>query len=367
MKFYFSFIAFFASLMSIPLLMTACLDTIEVVETVDQETLDGLSKVDTLYIKDTLVLVERMSVYDTSFIYYTVKTIDTLVQIDSLWIKDTLVQIDSLWIKDTLIINDQSVVYDTSFVYDSVFVYDTLTRIDTLVIKDTLFIKNEAHNAVSYFVSIEDIIKNLKAIEKVTFVIRHAERGDDTSISGGLNENGITQSKELGQKLAGIDDIYFMHSNFKRAVETCQYIAEGKGQTLFEHDTIMALVDSWYVFDKPKFEAYKNSNGGGWSVISRWAYTSKFSDAFYDLDEHSLFLEENYFAPSYAEMSRYSMAVSHDQVLVPFVAWATNRQVDLRQYETSKWLNYLAGVAIIVNENNEYRYIPVKGLSSGTM
>ncbi len=66
-------------------------------------------------------------------------------------------------------------------------------------------------------------------------------------------------------------------------------------------------------------------------------------------------------------MSRYSMAVSHDQVLVPFVAWATNRQVDLRQYETSKWLNYLAGVAIIVNENNEYRYIPVKGLSSGTM
>jgi hypothetical protein len=54
-------------------------------------------------------------------------------------------------------------------------------------------------------------------------------------------------------------------------------------------------------------------------------------------------------------------------LVVPLTAYGTNKKVNLRYFDTKQWINYLAGVAIILGTDGTLRYVPVKGLSSGTM
>lgn len=308
------------------------------------------SRVDTLYVssRDTLVVSKR----------------------DTLWLVDTTVR------RDTLVIKEQETVWDTLHSYDTLYVTDTTYRVDTLYIADTahvvdtivsvdtLYMENYvyqgmAHDAVGYFVRIRDVMAGLRENEKVVFFIRHSERTDDTSENGELTEKGKSQARELGQGLASYGEFSFISSTFKRAAATCQFIAEGKGQGDFKLQTYADLTDSWYVKNSGLLEQYKSTNQGGWHVFSRWAFTSRYSDAFKDIDEASQELMDRYLVTGYEKMPKYTIAVSHDQLLVPFVAWATNRLVDLRYYETNKWLNYMSGVAIVVSENGHIRYIPV--------
>ena len=49
------------------------------------------------------------------------------------------------------------------------------------------------------------------------------------------------------------------------------------------------------------------------------------------------------------------------------VVYATYGLIDLRYYETKKWINYLAGLAIIIDPKGNMTFIPVRGLDSGVM
>ena len=42
-------------------------------------------------------------------------------------------------------------------------------------------------------------------------------------------------------------------------------------------------------------------------------------------------------------------------------------KVNLKKHENGKWLNYLAGVAVIIDELGNRRYVPIKGLDSAYM
>lgn len=345
------------------------------------------SRVDTLYVnsKDTVVVKEVKYVYDT------LVRLDTLVKIDTVRRLDTLHKMDSVVIvKDSLVIKDTLVVYDTLVQKDTLVKLDTLVIKDTLVTKDTVYSKDTvvqidtlyldssvyqgpAHDAVGYFVRIRDVMAGLRDNEKVVFFIRHSERTSDTGINGELTDKGKSQARELGQGLKAYGDFAFISSNYKRAAETCRYIAEGKEQGNYPLQQYADLTDSWYVINSTLLDQYKaeNNNQGGWNVFSRWAYTSRYSDAFKDIDESSQKLMDKYLVTGYETMPKYTIAVSHDQMLVPFIAWATNRLVDLRYYDTKKWLNYMSGVALVVGESGHIRYIPVypgvTDLYSGTM
>ncbi len=150
----------------------------------------------------------------------------------------------------------------------------------------------------------------MKSDEKVVIFIRHAERSDDTSENGGLNDNGKAQARALGQALNVYGDFACKHSHFKRAAETCQLIVEGKGQSEYVDETIRDLYDAWYVYNSSLLEMYKNSNGGGWKVFSRWAYTGHFAEAFKNLNDASQELMDLYLVPSYAQIPKYTIAVS---------------------------------------------------------
>ena len=216
------------------------------------------------------------------------------------------------------------------------------------------------------FTDIDEVYKKLAKGEKVIFFLRHAERTDDTGKNGHLTSGGKSQSQTVGAKFKG-ENIYFANSTYTRSFETCENIASGAGMSSIEKNTIEALDGNWYVKDESKYSNYKNSNGGGWVVNSEFAYKGSYSDAFYSLDSRSEEFITDVIVPQFKNVSRIGVFISHDTFVVPLTAYFTDKKVNLRYFDTKQWINYLAGLAIIMGTDGKIRYVPVKGLDSGTM
>ena len=216
------------------------------------------------------------------------------------------------------------------------------------------------------FEDVGDVLKTVAAGEKVIFILRHAERTDDTGKSGHLTANGKKQSQSVGEKFKG-EDIYFANSTYTRSYETCENVAAGAGFAQLVSDTIPDLDGSWFVKNESKLEDYKNSDGGGWVVTSAYAYKGSYSDAFYPLKSRGEEFMTEVVKPRFEKVSRMAVWISHDMLVVPLAAFCTDGKVNLRYFDTKQWVNYLAGVAIIMGVDGTLRYVPVKGLASGTM
>jgi broad specificity phosphatase PhoE len=180
-----------------------------------------------------------------------------------------------------------------------------------------------------------------------------------------LTDDGKTQSQDVGAKLKG-EDIYFANSTYTRSMETCENIAKGAGAS-YSENTIEALDGEWYVKDNSKLEQYKSNNGGGWVVASEYAYKGSYSDAFYDLQNYSENFITEIIKPEFANVKKVGVFISHDMFVVPLTAYFTDKKVNLRYFDTKQWINYLAGLAIIMGKDGTIRYVPVRGLDSGTM
>ena len=219
---------------------------------------------------------------------------------------------------------------------------------------------------IQEFEELESVYKSLKSGEKVIFFLRHAKRTDDTGKKGHLTDEGKAQSKSVGEKLKG-EDIYFANSTYTRSFETCENIALGAGKSGLSENTIEALDGEWYVKDNSKLEQYKSNNGGGWVVASEYAYKGSYTDAYYSLDTYSENFIKEIIKPEFAKVKKVGVFISHDMFVVPLTAYFTDKKVNLRYFETKQWINYLAGLAIIMGSDGKIRYVPVKGLESGTM
>lgn len=237
------------------------------------------------------------------------------------------------------------------------------------------------------FNDIGTIYKGTQCNEKVIFVIRHGEREGFTGSVSALTEDGFDAVFQAGKKLVGPEKFRYVFSGMTRTYQTALAIAAGRGEVTYtttyaegedgnEHftvvspefkaDTITTLKDGWYMKDKELRDQYKaadsikNEN----NMYTMWAYDGKYADVFYDLEERSLELINNHILSDYASMPKFTLMASHDQVLTPLTIWASGKQIDLKLHEPTsrRWLNYAAGLAIIVNDKNEVRYAPVKTL-----
>ena len=217
------------------------------------------------------------------------------------------------------------------------------------------------------FEDLKDVYASLGANERVIFILRHAERTDDTGKKGHLTSNGKTQSQSVGAKMKG-EKISFANSTYTRSYETCENVATGAGVTPFVSDTIADLDGEWYVKNDSKFENYKNSDGGGWTVVSAYAYKGAYPDAFYDFESRSEEFIEKVVKPGFTRVNnRVQVWISHDVLVTPITVYCTNKKVNLRYFDTKRWINYLAGIAIIMDGSGKIRYVPVRGLDNGTM
>ena len=249
-------------------------------------------------------------------------------------------------------IREGRVNHETSYIYDS-----GKWRVAT---------KDEADG----FTDIVEVFKSLKPTDKAVFIIRHSERTNSTGKSGHLTENGVKYAQELGGRFKeanGTEDFYFAYSGYTRTQETCDNIAAGKGQTNYNLVELATLDGGWYVKDSKKLEEYsKSADGGGWAVYSKYAFTGSYSDAFYDLKTRSEQLISE-IKGNLGNMKRINIMCTHDYLLVPLLAYVTDKRANVRYYEKRRWLNYMSGVAMIISSDGNVNYIPVRSLEKGIM
>lgn len=214
------------------------------------------------------------------------------------------------------------------------------------------------------FVDIQPVFMSIQPNEKAIFILRHGEREAKVTKQSKLTEDGIEQALSVGQKLISDEEIYFLSTDFVRTKMTCEYIAQGRGQTTFPYDTSNIFTKEAFVKDSDKFTEYNSIEGNSNKMtLTKWAYNGDFADAFYDLGEACEKVINEAFS---LVKGRINVIGSHDEFVTPLIVYLSEGKADLRIFEEGKnrhWINFLAGAAIIVDDQGNRRAYPIKGLA----
>lgn len=249
----------------------------------------------------------------------------------------------------------------------------------------------EMRSTQDKFIPLEDVFDCVLPKEKVVFVIRHGERNkNDDGSNGDLNANGKDQSAYLGKKLAekSKEEFYYVSTKTYRTLNTDIYISRGKGETFLDSATVFNNDSSYhFVKDEDYVEKWfvKNSGSGDCKGVTSWARFAIFAydttacpNDFYNVDAKTAEFIDKHFM--YEDIPNVTVVATHDKFITPFLISLTDRKIGLEAHEYVKkngydndwnqgvfkhWPNYLTGAAIIVNENNERSFVPVRGLNTG--
>ena len=398
-------------------------DSLNIIDSI--HVIDSIHIVDSLHVIDSIHIVDSLHIIDSLNVIDSIHVIDSINIVDSICITDSIHIIDSVYIRDSLHITDSLHIKDSLNIIDSLYIRDSLNLIDSILYKDstrvvdsivlhgpeeylgacgrtnageiktvtingenryyvcdkgTLFWRIAAgHDLNSYFVTqsavtdftpFEKVVTELAEGEKVVLMVRHAERGSDSSRTGPLTENGKLQSQELGAKMVGSPAIYYAGSQFIRTHQTCNNIAKGHGDADTLADTLSVLNDGWFIKNQNAYNSAQWQAGGAFALLSRWAYEGGYTNAFYDLAERSSELIEEHLIPALEKSGKsIGVFVSHDVMLLPLIAYVSDGNIDLKYYISSenRWVNYLAGFAVVIKPDGTKVFYAVKGLDKGTM
>jgi len=240
------------------------------------------------------------------------------------------------------------------------------------------------------FIPLENVFDCVRSNEKVVFVIRHAERWKDASGStGDLNEFGQSQATYLGEKLASQQEFHYMSTYVFRTMRTNILISQGKGETFLNWDNVYGKNAPNYIISDDFTEAWYQASSynkdvkcdgvGSWAQYTKMAYEPNVCPSqFLDVDVRTKDIVDKHFM--YNNIEKVTMVISHDQFLAPFLISVTDRKIGMDAYNYvypngqyndwnqnvfKHWPNYLSGAAIIINENNERTFVPVRGLKTG--
>ena len=208
---------------------------------------------------------------------------------------------------------------------------------------------------------IADVIKEVKADETVVFMLLHAERGEDYSPAGLLTENGKAQARMVGEKISTGEVAFYAHSNYERTKQTCENIAIGRRDE-FVHEQWDILHGDYFMRDTAMLKANALNS---WEAVSQWAYEGMFEDkGYYNLDQRAAEWIDS-LKMHLPTMKRINVLVSHDFTVLALAVYASKHLIDLHFWVNHKWINYLAGIAVIIDPKGNMRFKTVRGLETG--
>lgn len=245
------------------------------------------------------------------------------------------------------------------------------------------------------FVQANDFLASLKLTERVYLLVRHAERPHITAADAdygahvGLTAAGREHAVALGRMFPPEGDAVYYSSPVGRCMDTAKCIAEGRalvgrcgelrvagspgagcnepqGTGCAPDAVVTPLVDGCatitplavlghlYVKDYPSYLDVLNERF--YQNICSWI-DSDDHPAFYPLHERAeevrkFMLEKG--------IARFNIFATHDAWVVPTLV----HFCDMR-FTPQHWMNYLTGIAFVVNSDGFERVVPVTGMESG--
>ena len=171
------------------------------------------------------------------------------------------------------------------------------------------------------FYDIGDIYKAAPAESKIVFLLRHGERESGLGQESPLTQVGVQQGLDAGKKLAGGDaSFYYASTDFVRTKVTNKY--------LIDHGL---------------------------------------NECFYDLFERGEQFVREVILANLPNWKRVNVLISHDLLLEPLVVYVSARSIDLKAYESYRWINYVAGIAVIQDAAGQVTLLPARGTDSGVL
>lgn len=222
------------------------------------------------------------------------------------------------------------------------------------------------------FATVADVYKSLASDEKAVFIIRHSEREDDVALETELTANGIQMAQDLGATLKSEEEFSYVTSGFVRTNETANQISKGRGEaTLPKLITNYDITGNWFLKISADSLAKQATalglKGSSIELMARWAYEGGHPEAFYELEPRAQEFMQAVILKNLSKWKRVTIMVSHDIFVMPLAVFGSQKKVALKYHEDYHWINYIAGLAVVADAQNNLRYIPVKGADSGVI
>ena len=222
------------------------------------------------------------------------------------------------------------------------------------------------------FATVADVYKSLSPDEKAVFIIRHSEREDDVALETELTANGIQMAQDLGATLKSEEEFSYVTSGFVRTNETANQISKGRGEaTLPKLITNYDITGNWFLKISADSLAKQATalglKGSSIELMARWAYEGGYPETFYEMEPRAQEFMQAVILKNLSKWKRITIMVSHDIFVMPLAVFGSQKKVALKYHEDYHWINFIAGLAVIADAQNNLRYIPVKGAESGVI
>lgn len=222
------------------------------------------------------------------------------------------------------------------------------------------------------FATVADVYRSLAPDEKAVFIIRHSEREDAVTIETELTANGVKMAQDLGKTLKSDEEFSYITSGFVRTNETANNISKGRGEaTLPKLITNYDITGNWFLKisadELAQYATKLGMQGSSVELMAHWAYGVPYPDALYELEPRAQEFMMKVILKNLPKWKRVSIMVSHDIFVMPLAVFGSEGKVALKYHEDYHWINYIAGLAVIIDDQDNLRYVPVKGADSGVI
>ena len=236
-------------------------------------------------------------------------------------------------------------------------------------------------------------LASIGADDKYIMVIRHADRdSNDTGITGDINETGLNSCKTVAEQMKdgttwtkdGVtylidcpaNNAHYFSTNYTRTKHTAQALAEYRLDTDSAASDFSGITDATETLVAERFLKEPKVSGNS-DLLSRWIndpssltqeeLTVNIGVSTAEEAAEKLTALANQFTQEILALAdkRLNVFVTHDYYLVPLVAAMTD--VKCSKTVSNKWLNYEAGLGIILHSDNTFEAFPIRCKSNGYM
>lgn len=259
-------------------------------------------------------------------------------------------------------------------------------------IEDT-FIRITTSWSQSSWNSYRNALASIGADDKYIMIIRHADRDSgDTGITGDINETGLNSCKTVAEQMkdgtswtkdgvtylidCAANDAHYFSTNYTRTKHTAQALATYRLDTDSAASDYSGITDATEILVAERFLKEPKESGNS-ELLSKWINNPSSltqEELTVNLGVNSaeeattkLLNLANQFTQEILALAdkRLNVFVTHDYFLVPMVAAMTN--IKCSKTDSNKWLNYEAGLGIILHNDDTFEAFPIRCKSDGYM